>query len=239
MKASLRHLLRQMLRLGSGEALARVCGIITLLFLARRFGVILVGVYALGQTMAQYSLPFIDFGLRHVGARLVAQYPQAARQIVQRVQRRRVVMAFALLPFLTVYAASTRLPWNLKACLLAFAATCTLHALSLDWLAWGRERLGLIGVSRGVIPLSILIFAVAGRNSANVLWWVVLGHVIGVLSTLLQTPGLGGGAKSSRQTNSSSCRRFTNHSPGSAQAFLDWRLCAPWHSTASTCSCSG
>ena len=185
MKASLRHLLRQMLRLGSGEALARVCGIITLLFLARRFGVILVGVYALGQTMAQYSLPFIDFGLRHVGARLVAQYPQAARQIVQRVQRRRVVMAFALLPFLTVYAASTRLPWNLKACLLAFAATCTLHALSLDWLAWGRERLGLIGVSRGVIPLSILIFAVAGRNSANVLWWVVLGHVIGVLSNIL------------------------------------------------------
>ncbi len=181
MKASLRHLISQMLRLGSGEALARIWGIITLLFLAHRFGVIVVGVYALGQTMSQHSLPFIDFGLRHVGARLVAQYPQAARQIVHRVQRRRIAMALALLPFLCIYAASTRLPWNLRACLLAFAASCTLHALSLDWLAWGRERLGLIGLGRSIIPLAMLVCALAGRNSSDVLWWLVLGHVTGVL----------------------------------------------------------
>lgn len=169
-----------MFRLGSGEALARVCGIATLLFLARRFGVVIVGVYALGQTMAQYSLPFIDFGLRHVGARLVAQYPHATQQVVHGVQRRRIRMAFLLLPLLIGYAASTMLPWNFRACLLAFAATCTLHSLSLDWLAWGKERLGLIGVSRGLIPLCVLIFALAGRNSGDVLWWVVVGHFIGV-----------------------------------------------------------
>src|SRR5271169_2300283 len=119
MRASLRQLLRNLLRLGSGETLARLCGIATTLFMAHRYGVIVVGVYALAQSMTQYSLPFIDFGLRHVGARLVAQYPQAAHQIVSRVQRRRFLMALMLLPFLVVYAAMTSLPWPLKLCLMA------------------------------------------------------------------------------------------------------------------------
>ena len=182
MTKSLGPLLQKMLRLGSGEALARICGIAALLFLAHRFGVVVVGVYALGQTMAQYSLPFIDFGMRHVGARLVAQYPHAATQIVQRVQRRRIAMALLLLPLLAIYAVSTRLTWDLRWCLLAFAATCTLHALSLDWLAWGKERMGLVGIGRGIIPLATLTFAIAGRNSANILWWVVMGHFAGVLA---------------------------------------------------------
>src|ERR1035441_5409797 len=113
MKASLQHLIRNMAHLGSGEALGRLCGIATVLLLAHRYGVIVVGVYALGQSMAQYSVPFIDFGLKHVGARLVAVYPQATHEIVRRVQGRRLLMAFALLPFLLVYAALVKLPLGL------------------------------------------------------------------------------------------------------------------------------
>ncbi len=186
MKASLRQLLGNILRLGSGETLARLCGIATTLFLAHRYGVIVVGVYALAQSMAQYSLPVIDFGLRHVGARLVAQYPQAAHQIVSGVQRRRFLMALVLLPFLVGYAAMTRLPVALKLCLMAFAAICTLYALSLDWLAWGREHLRLFGLGRSIAPVSILICLLVGRNSGQVLWWLVLGSFIGaILQSLL------------------------------------------------------
>ena len=86
MKASLQSLIRNVVRLGTGEALARICGIATVLILAHRYGVIVVGVYALGQSMAQYSVPFIDFGMKQVGARLVAQYPQATHEIVRLVQ---------------------------------------------------------------------------------------------------------------------------------------------------------
>ena len=175
------HLIRNILRLGAGEALARLCGIATVLFLAHRFGVVVVGVYALGQSITQYSVPFIDFGLKHVGARLVAAYPQAIQEIVQRVQRRRFLMAAALLPFLVVYAALTRLPMELKACLLAFAAISTLHALSLDWLAWGMERLRLVGIGRSIVPVVTLLFLLAGRNSEHVLWWLVLGTAVGAL----------------------------------------------------------
>ncbi len=181
MKASLQSLIRNVVRLGTGEALARICGIATVLILAHRYGVIVVGVYALGQSMAQYSVPFIDFGMKQVGARLVAQYPQATHEIVRLVQRRRFAMAFALLPFLLVYAALTKLPLGLKACLLAFAAICTLHVLSLDWLAWGKEHMRLVGLGRSIVPLAMLISILAARNSEHVLWWLVLGNFLGAL----------------------------------------------------------
>jgi O-antigen/teichoic acid export membrane protein len=168
-----------MLRLGSGETLARLCGIATTLFLAHRYGVIVVGIYALAQTMVQYSLPFIDFGLRHVGARLVAQYPQAAPEIVTQVQKRRLTMTAILLPFLLVYALSAKLPLELKAFLFVFAVTGSLYSVSLDWLAWGKEQLHLIGLARSLAPAGILICILLGRNSEHILWWIVLGSAIG------------------------------------------------------------
>lgn len=179
MRASLQQLIRNMVHLGSGEALARLASIATVLLLAHRYGVVVVGVYALAQTMLQYSTPFIDFGLRHVGARLVAVYPQAAPEIVGRVQRRRFLMAFVLLPFLLAYAALTKLPADLKACLLVFAVICTLHAFSLDWLAWGQEHLKLVGLGRSIIPVSMLAFVLLALNSKHVLWWLALGCAVG------------------------------------------------------------
>jgi O-antigen/teichoic acid export membrane protein len=164
---------------GSGEAVSRLCGIVTLLFLAHRYGVLVVGVYALAQSMLGYSYPIIDFGLRHVGARLVAQYPQAAAEIAGQVQRRRMMMAAVLLPFLLLYAASTRLPTEAKIFLFAFAAIGSLYAVSLDWLAWGREHLRLVSFGRAIVPVSILLCLLLGRNSGRVLWWLVVGNAIG------------------------------------------------------------
>lgn len=179
MKASLRLLARKVFDFGSGEAVSRLCSIVTLLFLAHRYGVLLVGVYALAQSLLGYSYPIIDFGLRHVGARLVAQYPQAAPEIVAQVQRRRMMMAIVLLPLLLIYAASTKLPLELKIFLFAFAAIGSLYAVSLDWMAWGREHLRLVSFGRAVVPVSILACLLLGRNSGRVLWWLVLGNAIG------------------------------------------------------------
>jgi O-antigen/teichoic acid export membrane protein len=179
MKASVRQLARKVFDFGSGEAVSRLCGIVTLLFLAHRYGVLVVGVYALAQSMLGYSYPIIDFGLRHVGARLVAQYPQAAAEIMGQVQRRRMMMAAVLLPFLLIYAASTRLPTESKIFLFAFAAIGSLYAISLDWMAWGREHLRLVSFGRAVVPLSILVCLLLGRNSDRVLWWLVLGNAVG------------------------------------------------------------
>lgn len=181
MTASLRQLARKIFDFGPGEALSRLCSITTLLILAHKFGVVFVGVYALAQGMVQYSYPFIDFGLRHVGARLIARYPEAGREIVRQVQQRRYLMAILLLPLLLLYSASAKLPLTSKVFVFAFAATGSLYAVSLDWAAWGKEHLRLASFGRTMVPISILIALLLGRNSDYVLWWLVAGNLIGAV----------------------------------------------------------
>jgi O-antigen/teichoic acid export membrane protein len=179
MKTSLRQLARKIFDLGSGEVLARLCSIATLLFLAHKFGVVFVGVYALAQSLVQYSYPFIDFGLRHVGVRLLANYPQAGKEIVQQVQRRRLMMAGVLLPLLAVYVAFVRMPLQSKLFLFGFTAVGSLYAASLDWAAWGKEHFKLAGFGKAVSPISVLVAVLLGRNSDHVLGWLVAGNLIG------------------------------------------------------------
>jgi O-antigen/teichoic acid export membrane protein len=179
MKTSLRALARKIFDIGSGEVLSRLCSVATLLFLAHRFGVVFVGVYALAQGLIQYSYPFIDFGLRHVGVRLLAKYPQAGQEIVQQVQRRRLLMAGVLLPLLALYAASVKLPLQSKLFLFAFTAVGSLYAVSLDWAAWGKERFRLAGFGKAVSPISVLGAVLLGRNSDQVLWFLVVGNFAG------------------------------------------------------------
>jgi O-antigen/teichoic acid export membrane protein len=174
-----RRLFHGILNLGSGEALARLCGIAVLLLLARRFGVVVVGVYALAQGMVQYSYPFIDFGLRHVGARLIAQYPEAGSEIVKQVQKRRVLMGSLLLPFLLCYASLVNLPLDSKIFVFLFSAIGCLYALSLEWAAWGKEHLRMVGITRALVPGSVLLFLLLGWRSSHIFTWIILGNVVG------------------------------------------------------------
>ncbi len=176
---SVRQLARSIVRLASGEIPARLCGIAVLLLLARRYGVAIVGVYALAQAMVQYSYPMIDFGMLHVGARLIANYPEAGREIFQRVQRRRSLMALAILPFLLAYAVFANLPTDFRVFLFAFSAMSGLYALSLGWAAWGKEHLRLVGFSKMIVPGSILLFLLLGNGSPHLLWWIVVGNAVG------------------------------------------------------------
>jgi O-antigen/teichoic acid export membrane protein len=182
MKIPFRGLFQNILRLGSGELLSRLCGIATAVLLGHRYGVVILGVYALAQGLNQYVQPLIDFGLRQVGARLLALYPHAASEIVGRVQRRRLGTAVLVLPLIAIYAAFAELPREMKIFLFAFSAVGALYAISLDWVAWGQERLYLLGLARSVVPLSILVFLMIGRSPGQrVLWWAVAGNAFGYL----------------------------------------------------------
>ncbi|MGD0931967.1 MAG: oligosaccharide flippase family protein [Candidatus Korobacteraceae bacterium] len=178
-QSSARHTVRSIINLASGEIPARLCGIATLLLLARRSGVVIVGVYALAQSMVQYSYPFIDFGLRHVGARLIARYPEAGQEIVGQVQRRRMLMGIAITPFLLAYAWVTNLSTDARIFLFLFSAISCLYALSLEWAAWGKEQLRLVGWGRVIVPGSVLFFLLLGGKSEHFLWWLVLGNAAG------------------------------------------------------------
>src|SRR5450755_2578748 len=128
MDISPRQLIRNTLRFGSGEFIARIFSVAVVILLGHLYGVIIVGVYGLATTVNQYLMPVIDFGLKHVGARLMARFPGSATEIMRRVQRRRLLMASAAIPFVLIYAALARLPFELKLFLFAFAAIGTLYA---------------------------------------------------------------------------------------------------------------
>jgi O-antigen/teichoic acid export membrane protein len=179
---SFRGLSKNIFHLGSGEFLGRVSNVAIVMLLGHRYGVVVLGVYALAQSVTQYLQPLIDFGLRHVGARLLAKYPQAAGEIVDRVQRRRLLMAGAVLPLILVYSACANLPGEMKIFLFAFSAAGALYAISLDWAAWGQEKLHLVGLAKSVVPLSILGFlAIAGAPGERILWYVAAGNAFGFL----------------------------------------------------------
>src|SRR5664279_4730596 len=99
MELNSRQLVRNSIRFGFGEFIARIFSVAVVILLGHLYGVIVVGVYGLATTVNQYLMPVIDFGLKHVGARLISRFPQSAVEIVQRVQRRRYLMASAALPF--------------------------------------------------------------------------------------------------------------------------------------------
>src|SRR5271165_76923 len=182
MNTSLRQMLRGTFRLGSGEFVARVFSVLVVILLGHRYGVVILGMYALGLTVSQYLQPLIDFGLRHIGARLMAQYPQSAGEIMHRVQRRRFMMAGAAVPFTLIYACLAKLPPDMKLWLALFSATGALYALSLEWAAWGWEHLRLIGLARALVPFCILVAVVAGHPSGKqVLWWAMAGNAAGFL----------------------------------------------------------
>jgi O-antigen/teichoic acid export membrane protein len=180
--ASVRDLFRNILHLGSGEMAGRLCNVTIVIWLGHRYGVVILGVYALAQSVTQYLQPLIDFGLRHVGARLVAQHPHAAPAIVARVQRRRRGMAVAALPLILVYSVCAKLPLGMKIVLFAFCAAGALYAISLDWVAWGQRRLHLVGLAKSIVPASLLGFLLIGRPSGErVLWYLVSGNGFGFL----------------------------------------------------------
>jgi O-antigen/teichoic acid export membrane protein len=179
---SRRELIRNIVHFGSGEALARVGSIAVMILLGHRYGVLVLGVYALAVGVSAYTVPLIDFGLKHIGARLIAQYPEYGQEIVYRIQRRRRFMAGVLIPLLFAYSFSARLSTESRDFVLVFSLTSTLYALSLDWVAWGKEHLQLVGVFRAFIPLSILVaVSVAPVKGGTVLWWAAAGNLLGYI----------------------------------------------------------
>jgi O-antigen/teichoic acid export membrane protein len=181
MEISATRLFRDVMRFGSGEFLARVFYIAIVILLGHLYGVVILGVYALAMTIGQYLVPVIDFGLRHIGARLVARYPGSASEIVLRVQRRRILMAAAALPLVLFYAVLARLSPDLKVFLFLFSAIGALYALSLDWAAWGREQMLLVGAGKAIVPGCVLLGLLISLGAGHLLTWLVVGNLIGFL----------------------------------------------------------
>ena len=177
MKAFSVPLFRNILNLGSGETVARLCSIATILFLARRGGVAVVGVFALAQSMVLYTYPFIDFGLRHVGARLIAKYPQAGQEIVEQVQKRRLLMGGVFSHSFCCTRANESAP-AIQVFLFLFSAIGVFTRCL--WSGWrgGRSSFVWLDCRRSLFPAASYCVC-CWEKSRKLLWWLVLGNAAG------------------------------------------------------------
>ncbi|HZD48897.1 MAG TPA: oligosaccharide flippase family protein [Silvibacterium sp.] len=143
----------QVLAIATGEGIARLCNLLLVVFISRRFGVRAAGAYAVAQALSLYQMYGIDFGLRQTGARLVARYPQSVRQVVGFVQRRRVVLAIAMVIIGFGYGRIGPVQPDARQMVSLYALAAFGYALSVDWLAWGMQRFAVMSGWRAMVSV--------------------------------------------------------------------------------------
>jgi len=140
--------------LALAEAVSRLVGFGVLAVAARTLGADGVGIFTLGQTVAQYAATGTDLGLKSIGARLVAQGRAAPAMLVSAVQSKRALLAFAAAAAVALYALLGPVPSEARGFVLAYGLSVIPLAFSLDWVLWGSERFGALGVWRTGIAVA-------------------------------------------------------------------------------------
>lgn len=162
LKSRTRKLTRVAMESGTlaiGEGTARICTMLTLVLVSRKFGVSTLGSLALAQTLGIYIALGIDTGSRHIGAKLIAEYPQSLRIIQRQIQRKRLTLALLAIPFGFLYARLGPVPNHAKTLVCLYILFIAPYCLSLDWVLWGAKRYGSLSTSRALVsalPLAAL-----------------------------------------------------------------------------------
>jgi O-antigen/teichoic acid export membrane protein len=157
----MKALVSSILRLGTGEAVSRLASFGLYAYISRTFGVELLGIVALSQTIAMYVMFGTDQGLRMIGARLVARDASAARVVMRHVLRKRLLSCAICVALGSVYALWGPVPANARFYVLGFVLAVIPYAFSLDWLAWGLDHFGWLGAWRGGVGLFFVLGAIA------------------------------------------------------------------------------
>jgi O-antigen/teichoic acid export membrane protein len=174
---SLRGTIHGILRLGIGEAISRLASFLFLAFIARRFGVGLLGILALAQTIAMYVTLGTDQGLRLVGARLVARSSPVAAFVIRQILVKRLLSCAVCVALGSVYALLGPVPQSARLYVLGFVLAVIPYAFSLDWLAWGLGKFAWMGAFRAGVTVVFAIGSVAGIwLTHSTLWPLVLAN---------------------------------------------------------------
>ncbi|MGO9519690.1 MAG: hypothetical protein ACLPND_21850, partial [Candidatus Korobacteraceae bacterium] len=79
-------------RLATGEVFGRIATFALFVYVSRHFGVQILGIVALAQTVASYVMELSDQGLKLIGARILARNKELVSYVVPFVLKRRVVL---------------------------------------------------------------------------------------------------------------------------------------------------
>ena len=166
-------------RLATGEVFGRIATFALFAYVSRYFGVQVLGIIALAQTIASYVMEISDQGLKLIGARVLARNAAVASFVVPAVLKRRAALTAVAVALGAVYALAGPLPAEARICVLVFDFAVVPYAFALDWVAWGLGHFGVLslwrsGVSIVYVGLAILAMQltrhpVASISGANLL----------------------------------------------------------------------
>lgn len=175
----LRNVFFSFVRLATGEVIGRLATFALFVYVSRYFGVRILGIIALAQTVALYVMELSDQGLRLIGARILARHGELVSYLVPFVLKRRAALTAGAVALGALYAALGPVPPEARICVLAFDLAVVPYAFSLDWVAWGLGRFGTLalwrcGVSIVYVGLAIVAMQLARRpiaaiSTANIL----------------------------------------------------------------------
>lgn len=169
----LRNVFLSFVRLATGEVFGRIATFALFVYVSRYFGVQILGVIALAQTVASYVMELSDQGLKLIGARLLARNAGLASYVVPFVLKRRAALAAGAVALGALYAVFGPIPPEARACVLIFDFAVVPYAFALDWVAWGLGHFGVLslwrsGVSIVYVGLAVLAMQLTMRPIASI-----------------------------------------------------------------------
>ncbi len=166
-------------RMATGEVFGRMATFALFAYVSRQFGVEILGIVALAQTVATYVMGSSDLGLKLIGARLLARNHALAAFVVPFVVKRRAALAAIAVIMGAIYALLGPIPSAARVCVLVFDLAVIPYAFALDWVAWGLGHFGVLSIWRsgvGILYVAMAITAmqltrrpIASISGANIL----------------------------------------------------------------------
>ena len=182
------------LKLGTGEALARIVAFGVTVYLARRVGADAYGMVILAMSVMAYVGRVADCGVDQLGVRDLAHDPTQASALIPTYLGARMVMAIPL-TILTAGAALLLLPLG-GTILAAFAFTILPMAVGTRWVHIGLDQPGIVAIVRTAQECFIALLVVALVHGPEDVGWVpaaaVTGEAASAFLLLRALPGLGG-----------------------------------------------
>ncbi len=153
-------------RLATGEVFGRMATFALFAYVSRRFGVQILGIVALAQTVAGYVMECSDQGLKLIGARLLARNHALATFVVPFVLKRRAALTAIAIVLGAMYALLGPVPPVARACVLVFDLAVIPYAFALDWVAWGLGHFGVLSIWRSGVSILYVAMAITAMHLA-------------------------------------------------------------------------
>ena len=161
---NVKNIAQSFARIATGEVAGRLATFALFAYVSRHYGLEILGIAALGQTVALYVTEGSDQGLKLIAVRLLARNHGLAGYLVPAVRRLRAGFTAAAVLLGVGYGLFGPVPAAARACVLGFVLAVIPYTFALDWVAWGLGRFGALATWRSGVSILYVVFAITGMR---------------------------------------------------------------------------